>query len=236
MKNNWLSTFVLFCCCLSMSNGSAASVTVLTELSPPYQTIEKGKVSGSATELVEAYLAKANVDYQIEVYPWSRAYKTVISEPNSLIYSIAKTPTRMEQFHWLIPIYHFKPYLVGLAGKEELRINSVEAAKEHLIAVQRSDFAYDYLLSLGFKENVNLVLTSSIVDSWHLLVNGRVDFIVEDLASPPILEGQRPLLLSSFEKYFPIKALHQETFLAANKNIDKEILKRLIEALPKQNK
>lgn len=199
---------------------------VVTEFSPPYQTLNDNQISGFATDVVQDILEKSGLKYQIELYPWARAYNFASTRSDVLIYAIAKTPERLAHFHWVAPIYEFKPHLVGLKGSDNINITSLEDAKNYSIAVQRLDFAHKYLESQGFKEGVNLILTNSIVDSWHLLKNGKVDLIVDDLVYEIQPDGKL-LRNNEYKRFFPLKDLHQTTFLAANINMPAEIIERL---------
>ena len=62
-------------------NGSALAsenkitINVVTENTFPLQYLEGEAVKGPATELLEAVLQQAGVEYQIQVLPWARAYQ-----------------------------------------------------------------------------------------------------------------------------------------------------------------
>lgn len=201
-------------------------VIVVTELSPPYQTIKDNVIGGSATEKVKQYLNSKGIDYEIQMYPWARAYKLATTKKNIMIYGIANTKKREELFDWFIPVYEFKPYLVGLSGREDLKIINLEQAKAFTIAVQRHDFTHGYLLSKGFEENKNIILTNSIVDSWRLVKNKRVDFIIEDTTFEPVIDGKK-INNKNYEKYLFLAELNTKTYLAASKSISPKIKAKL---------
>jgi len=201
-------------------------VIVVTELSPPYQTIENNIVSGSATEKVKKFLTSKNINFEIHMYPWARAYKLATTKKDIMIYGIANTKERENLFDWLIPVYDFKPYLVGIKHRKDLKISNLEQAKIFTIAVQRNDFTHDYLLSKGFEENKNIILTNSIVDSWRLVRNGKVDFLIEDMLQNPIMEG-KVIDKNNYSKYFPLTDLHVTAYLAASKSISPQFKDKL---------
>ncbi|GHB76033.1 hypothetical protein GCM10008107_26860 [Psychrosphaera saromensis] len=201
-------------------------VIVVTELSPPYQTMKDNVIGGSATEKVKQYLNSKGIDYEIQMYPWARAYKLATTKKNIMIYGIANTQKREELFDWLIPVYEFKPYLVGLSDRADLKITNLEQAKAFTIAVQRHDFSHDYLLSKGFEENKNIILTNSIVDSWRLVKNKKVDFIIEDTTFEPIIDGKK-INNKNYEKYLFLTELNTKTYLAASKSISPKIKAKL---------
>lgn len=221
--------FVFASILMFSSSAIAKPLLVVTEFSPPYQTLTNDKVGGQATDVVRKILDAANLDYKIEMYPWARAYNFASNRNDVLIYSIAKTPERLAHFHWIAPVYEFKPYFVGLKSRSELSLRNMEDAKGYIVAVQRLDFAHKYLESVGFEEGKNLVLTRSIVDSWHLLKNGKVDFVVDDLTYELQANGET-LETNKYRKFVPIKALHQTTYLAANIDMPENVIRRLQKA------
>lgn len=214
-------------CCVLMGTGSAQTLRVVTELSPPFQTIENGAVSGTATKKVRDILNRSGVDYVIEVYPWATAYKFATTRNNVLIYSMAKTAERMNNFHWIAPTFDFNPHLVGKKSRPELKLSSLTQAQKFKIAVQNKDFSHKYLLSLGFKNHLNLVLSPSIIDSWKLLNQNHVDFIVEDLSLLPAME-KHGVIIEKYRNYLPLTELSKSAYLAANINLSPEILKKLM--------
>ncbi|MBU2881815.1 transporter substrate-binding domain-containing protein [Psychrosphaera sp. B3R10] len=219
---------LLFLFCIGFGKVNAEPLTIVTELSPPYQTLEQNHIGGYATEQVRAFMLKANLSYEIEMYPWARAFRQALNKPNTLIYAIAKTPERLDKFHWFIKVYEFRPYLVGHDDKALLQVKSLQQVKEYSIAVQRHDYAHEYLSSIGFEEGKNLILTNSIVDSWHLLKNKKVDFVVEEFEYDPISESGEEF---KYKKYIPLKSLWQSTYLAANKNLDKDVLEKMMSTM-----
>lgn len=241
MQNAWkIKTFMSFnlsklttSCLLLLfyiSKSNAEPLIILTELSPPYQTLEQNHIGGFATEQVRALMQKANLPYEIEIYPWARAFRQALNKPNTLIYAMAKTPERLDKFHWFIKVYEFRPYLVGHDNKALMGVTSLQQVKNHSIAIQRHDYAHEYLLSIGFEEGKNLIITNSIVDSWHLLKNKKVDFVVEEFDYDPISESGNQF---KYKKYVPLKSLWQSTYLAANKKLDKDILEKITTAMGK---
>jgi polar amino acid transport system substrate-binding protein len=205
---------------------SAEKIIVVTELSPPYQTIENNIIGGSATEKVKLYLKSKNIDFEIRMYPWARAYKLATTQKNIMIYGMVQTKKREELFDWLIPVYEFKPYLVGLNGRNDLKITNLEQAKIFTIAIPRDDFAHEYLLSKGFEENKNIILTNSIVDAWRLVKNKKVDFLIEDTTFEPVIDGKK-IENEMYEKYLFLPELNKKTYLASSKLISSEVKTQL---------
>lgn len=205
----------------------ASQLQVVTELSPPYQTLLNDEVSGSATKLVRTLLSKSGLSATIDMYPWARAYQKALSEPNTLIYSIAKTDERRELFHWLLPVAHYKFGLVALRERHDLQNIALDKVSNFTLAVQRNDVSHKWALDSGLEEGKQLIICSDIGCSWKLLLNKKVDFIVE---SPELIAGmlvQYEQNASVAKHVVAIPELEITGYLAANINIEPETLKVL---------
>ncbi|WP_299083544.1 transporter substrate-binding domain-containing protein [uncultured Paraglaciecola sp.] len=201
---------------------------VVTELSPPYQTLINNEVSGSATTVVKSILSASKVSASFNLYPWARAYHKAITEPNTLIYSIANTAERDELFHWLLPVVEYKFGLVALnTNQTAMKITQLKQVSNFVLAVQRNDIAHKWALNYGLEEGNQLIVCSDIGCSWRLLLNKKVDFIVE---SPELIESmlmQYDLPITSANYTLAIPELELSGYLAANKNIEPAILEKL---------
>ena len=82
----------------------AASLTAYTEEWAPYNYSEGGSVKGIATDVLRAACGEARLDCRIFIVPWARALNTVSNTPNTLIYTIARTPAREDDFLWVGPL------------------------------------------------------------------------------------------------------------------------------------
>jgi hypothetical protein len=60
-------------------------VNIVTEIFPPFQTVNNGKLGGISTELVRKILVEADIDYKITPLPWSRSLNIALNKPNTLM-------------------------------------------------------------------------------------------------------------------------------------------------------
>lgn len=159
-------------------NAAEEELLVLTEELPPFNYQEGGAVKGFATEIVAKLLGEAKLTYKIELVPWSRAYKTALKRPNTLIYTMAKTEARKDKFHWVGKISNRRLSLFRLRSRQDLANMTLEEAKEKAkIAVIRGDASTEKLLEMGFPEK-NM---TKMRDTGHNLcvkhvMGGRSDF------------------------------------------------------------
>ncbi|MCG7537536.1 transporter substrate-binding domain-containing protein [Pseudoalteromonas sp. OOF1S-7] len=153
---------------------------VVTEEWVPYNFInQQGQVDGRATQKVREVLDAAGVSYEILVFPWTRAMKIAQTQPNTMIYSIFRTPEREAHFEWACPLLRpVKEHLFRLASRNDIKLNSLDDAKRYITALVRGSVTHEYLLSKGFKGGVNLDLSAEPSSLARKLLAGRVDFLI----------------------------------------------------------
>ena len=222
---------VLLCLCFAIAaHADTPSFRVVTELSPPHQTITDGKVDGVSTQIVLATLQHAGLESRIEVYPWARAFYIASSTANVLIYNMARTAKRENEFHWIGPVANYRLGLVRLADRTDLNPNHVKDLGSAVIAVQRDDFSFRWLEQQGFKVGKELQLSADILESWRLMLKGKVDYVVDDEAALSLMEQQLAQPRGTARFVLAIPELAQQTYLAASKNADPALVKKLQQA------
>lgn len=213
----------LLCCCAAAQE----PLRVVTELSPPHQTLVNGEVAGISTDLVRAVLAEADISAQIELYPWARAFRIASSRPNILIYNMARTPERENAFQWIGTVAAYQLGFVGLTHRSDIIIASVDDARQYTIAVQRDDLSADFLINNGFVPGVQLVLVADIAESWQLLLNGKVDLVIDDPVALNGMVAALGLRLRDVNFIYAIPQLEQQTWLAASINTPQRLVEQL---------
>jgi polar amino acid transport system substrate-binding protein len=222
---------VLLCAFFSLAAYAGEAVLrVVTELSPPHQTMKEGKVDGVSTQIVRATLQQAGLDSRIEVYPWARAFYIASSTPNVLIYNMARTPEREQEFHWIGPVAKYRLGLVRLAWRTDLKPNHIKDLGSAVIAVQRGDFATSYLQQQGMRIGKELQLSADILESWRLLIKGKVDYVIDDQAALALMEQQLSQPEGATRFVLAIPQLEQITYLAASKATDPQLVEKLQQA------
>src|ERR1051325_3562468 len=77
----------------------AQPVLAVSEESIPLQYNNgTGAVAGPAADLVRETLRRADLPYELRLYPWPRAYAMAELQPNGLIFSMARSEDRRQQF------------------------------------------------------------------------------------------------------------------------------------------
>lgn len=158
--------------------GSAASwsqtIQAVTETTP--YTYQRGdRVQGTVTEVVEKTLQAAQLtDYKIRLYPWARAYDMAQKEPNVLIFLIARTAARENQFKWAGEIMKIQYHLFRLKSRGDVAVTRLDDARAYVIGVMRDDVRQQYLQSKGFQK---LAVSAQWMDNFNKLIKRQVDLV-----------------------------------------------------------
>lgn len=128
----------------------ALEISALTENLPPLNYEQDGKVVGFSSELLDLMAKDADVEVTKQVLPWPRAYDMVGRQPNTLIYSLARTPEREALFHWVGPISSRRIVLYRLSDRSDISLKSLDEARAYRIGVVRESASAKGLIKLGF--------------------------------------------------------------------------------------
>lgn len=154
----------------------AETIQVVTEDWAPYNYEKDGKVVGFGTEVVEATLKEAGVDYSLKLYPWARAYNMVQEEANILIYTISRTKERESMFEWVGPFAPRTMYLFKLKKNKDLVVKNLDDAKKYITGVVRDDAMHQFLKTNGFSEKSFELVTKDEQNILKLFAD-RINFI-----------------------------------------------------------
>ncbi len=161
--------------CLT-SFATAEDLHVYTEEWPPYNYMVGNELKGISTEILLATCEVAKINCQVHLVPWARAYKTVLDTPNTLIYSIARSPQREKDFIWLGPILPRNTWIYGTAEMKA----SIHAKKDLAgarIGVTREDASVDELLAADVPRTSITVLNSN-ADVMKMLKLGKINVVL----------------------------------------------------------
>ncbi len=173
----------LYCNCViaaAIEEEVGIQIRVVTEDTFPLQYFENGKISGPATKLVEQVLSAANISYTIEVLPWARAYHLAITEPNVLIYSLARTKARTNKFKWIGRIMALEYYLYGSVDSDINLKTPLAALKKFRVGTVRDSAVDQYLKVNGFK---NLTTVVHGTQNFNLFEQKRIDLFPANQSS-----------------------------------------------------
>ena len=223
---------IIFMPYLSLAT-DAVSLTIVTEHSPPYQELDRqGDVTGFTTEVVQAVLAQTRYHYQINIYPWSRAFMMAKSQKNTCIYSMSRNAMREQHFQWIAPVVTTKDYFIGLSDRNDITIQSIEDAKNYNVAVLKDDRTYHMLLGQGFIENKNLYVINNTYSMLKLLLtNKEIDLILADSINVEYRAKYHNINPNKFRTYYKLNKDPIDLYLACSLTTPKEVVTELTSAM-----
>ncbi len=221
---------VLFALLVFRLNAIAASgnekIVAVTEELAPYSYTENKKLTGFSVEVAEYILRRAGYDFQMNSYPWARSYMLAKTNPNVMIFTMARTAERENDFHWIGSLGARRLYLFKLAARKEIQIKNLDDAKRYKIGVDRNDASEQFLKDRGFEIDKNLDRSPDEIANVNKLLIGRIDFIAgSDLT---VLNLVRRLGLQVTQIERSILLVDQgEYFIAMSKTTSQNVVDRL---------
>lgn len=171
-----------FACLLGMwaSNASAAApeppLQMYTEDVPPLNYLDGNRVAGYSTAVAERMLALAGLRGDFHLYPWKRADAIVEQEPNTVLYTTARTEDRENLFQWVGPLAPRRIYLYRLNQRSDIKLNSLADVQGYsVVGLNESAAALDLRQHLP---NVNLLLIHDEQQSLQMLLFGHADLAI----------------------------------------------------------
>jgi len=212
------------------SVSTSDKLLVVTEPWFPYNFVDSnGEVTGSSTKIITSVLAHAKIAYEIGIYPWQRSYSIALEQENVLIYSIYRTPSRETSFHWICPLLSSPAQSVyKLSSRKNLDIKKESDFNKYSFSVTRGTFIHKLFVKKGMVEGVNLFLTSSNKSNLQMLLNNRVDLLIEiDQAMVQMLASLN-LPSDTIEKVYTLKLEDQaELCMALSKGTPSYIVDKI---------
>lgn len=205
-----------------------ATFRVLTESFPPYNYVEDGEPTGLATEVVQAMLKQAGLTAKLEFLPWARAYRTAMTEPNTLIFSIARIPERESLFEWLGVVGPYWTSLYKRRADESIEIKNLADARRYRIGVSQDDVIHTYLESEGFP---HLEVARNDQVAVRMMYAGRFDLLAVDEAALPFRVKVEGYAINELQRVVRIDALSEQLYVAINPKSDPALINTLKDAL-----
>lgn len=212
---------------LSKSAVAAQPLRVVLEVSPPHQTLDNGKVGGLTTAVVAAMLQQAGLSASYEVYPWARAFRIAATTPDVLIYNMARTPEREAQFEWIGIVTRYKFGFLKLSRRDDIQVSQLADIKHYVVGAQREDFSAEWLRDAAKQPAQKLELQPDVLETWRLLVNGKLDLMIDDPQAIDDMLVKHQLQRSDVEFVLFPQELEQQTWIALKKGSSPELVQRL---------
>ncbi|WP_239690839.1 substrate-binding periplasmic protein [Chromobacterium sphagni] len=175
MARNIAMLIAAACCC--SGTAAATDIHAYTEDVPPLNYLDGGSIKGYSTEVLRLVAKEAGLSLDIDALPWLRAYAKVEETPDTLLYTIVRTPEREQQFLWVGPIGPRRIYLYRLAARDDIRIASQNDLQRYHNGALAGSAAANQLAAQGLQSGSALDIGRSDATNLKKLQLGRLDLV-----------------------------------------------------------
>jgi len=161
---------------LLVIRAEAATMVAYTEDLPPYDFLMDGDIAGVSVELLQAMCAEAKIECPIKIQPWARSFRDVLNNPNTILFSTARTPSRESSFLWIGPISQNLENVLYVRRDSPLRGASVQEVRGLRVGVVIGDSAADQMVRAGVT-GVVFDPAPNVVSNVRKLMAGHIDLL-----------------------------------------------------------
>nr|WP_295782975.1 transporter substrate-binding domain-containing protein [Rhodoferax sp.] len=205
----------------------AQSLSIYYEDNKPLQFRgADGKPAGFAADVVREIQRRTDNTDEIQLVPWARGLNRLNSNPNTLLFSMARTAERDNLYQWIGPIFD-NSYALYVKADSPLLISNLEDAKKVAsIGVYRGDVRDQVLTALGF---ANLDRSNSNLSNVKKLMAGRISLFAGSPTNLQALAEEAGYRTTDFKLVFVF--MHKQLYVAASQGTDPALVARWNDAL-----
>ena len=150
-------------------------LNLFTEDYPPVTFMRDGQPAGIVSEMVMAMMTDLGLDEPVRLTAWRNAYALAQVHPNTVLFSMDRTPAREGLFKWVGPVASNTAAFYARADAE-LEVNDLAAARAVAAIATTSDWWTETALQeAGF---TNLVSAPHPSQNVQALMAGEVDLSI----------------------------------------------------------
>ena len=148
--------------------------TIIVDNYYPYTFVnENGEPDGFSVDLIKAVAKVMGFEIRINAGTWEQARNGLKKRGIDFLPMMAYSKERDKDFDFSPP--HTIAYDAFFTRKDSPEIKSINDLRQKKIIVMKNDQAHDYLRSLDFITDDQLILTDDLQDSLRMLVTGKGD-------------------------------------------------------------
>ena len=200
----------------------SAELKILAVDEPPaaYSNMQ-GEADGYVIDIIRAMQKRLNNHAKVLFIPEARALNIMAEEPDTLLLSISRTPSREANFHWIAKVME-KRWEVYTQVGSNIEIGSLQDLKRlNSVGVVRGDVREEWLINKNFK-NLNSVTQHK--QNVQMLGLGRVDAIVYEEQG---LAYQANALGLSQQEFKSVFTLNQTSvYIVLSKNSSSQLVEQ----------
>jgi polar amino acid transport system substrate-binding protein len=207
-----------------------ADLAFYTEQLPPYNYQENGTIQGMSVDLLGAVtenMGNKVSSEEIHLVPWAEGYQAVLTQNNTVLFSMARTSEREDLFKWAGPVYTNRKVLFAMPDRG-ISIEEPEDLTGYRIGVITDDVAIQYLLDIGVNQS-QIVTEGDVYTLIDALDSGEIDLWAYPEASGSYFAKQAT---GNYNSYTVVYQLHtQDTYYAFSKDVPDFVVQSFQQAL-----
>lgn len=159
-------------------------LVIYTENSAPFNYLVDGQPSGASVEILMEVFARLKIAKgreDIIFAPWTRGMSETQRRKNTMLFSVARLPSREKMFLWVGPVNAVEGVIVS-RKETNLSAENYNVPGKFKYAAQKKAAGETILLNRGVLQK-DIVNVNSHISAVQMLARGRVDAWVHDLSS-----------------------------------------------------
>ncbi|PLX68019.1 MAG: hypothetical protein C0603_07870 [Denitrovibrio sp.] len=218
---------VLLLLVISLSAYASSDYEIMTENYPPFNYFKDGKPRGAVFNVVKEIQKKIGWQNEVKLYSWNRAYKSVKTESNKILFSMAKTDIRTPDFKWVGPILSRKGYFFKNKDVKRTPLDREDIKNNFIVGVRENSNIHLNFTKEGYKSIVPLENTEAY---YRGLYFKRIELIIASPYNIPVRAKKYGLNADVFEQT-KVQAGVGTLFIAFSKDTPDDIIKLWQDAL-----
>ncbi len=144
---------------LGVAAAQASTLKAYTEEFAPFNYTRNGQHLGLANQILERVAQESGIRIERFSLPWLRAVQANQQEPDSIIYTMVRTPARDKQYVWVGPYDDCDLVMMRLKPRTDIVIQNLKDAERYVLGAPRGAAGIQTLQNAGF--NMKRVDTTS---------------------------------------------------------------------------
>jgi polar amino acid transport system substrate-binding protein len=219
---------------LMASVSQAYHLTVYTTHEPPLNfttaadlnDASGSDVQGFAVDVVREIMKRTDAHGSISIIPWTRSYQLLQTQPDVVLFSIARTPLREKLFQWVGPL-SVSQSLLYLRQDAGVIVKTLDDARKLSgISVMAQDSKAQFLRSLGFS---NLDQSFTWKDVYKKVHMGRTVALADTDLDFPILAREGGFAKDEVVPVYPL--FTTQLYIGFSKSTSPDVVHRWQTAL-----
>ncbi len=215
---------------LPLSSFAQINIKIVSEEFPPLQFQGKDSAEGYVHQYMLETIRRVRLTQPVvissyEFLPWKRALLKAEKVPNTLLFSLSRTPARESKYYWLGEVSNYQQSLHRLKSNP-MSAQTIQQAKQQgvSISIQNGSAVSDYLIEQGLQYRTDFHYSMSYQQGIQQLFNGRVDLIALTETTARQAACQEGFDGDQLVPQIPIQALAKPLWAVFNKETPIELV------------